>query len=229
METQVYVNPRINQQIYLKDPLASDLGIKMIKSSVEMIHQLGYESFNFKKLGAHINSTEASVYRYFPNKQRILIYLAAWYWESLNYQIKFQTKGVSDPREKLAHSIKILVYITEEMDNHSLLHLSQIQSIVIEQFYKILRTKNITEHNECGYFESFKRLCATLASIINEIDPEFKYPMTMSTSLVEMSINNRFCCNNLPSLTEIKCTKNQRNQIEDMINYFCSRLLKNCD
>ncbi|MDH5608082.1 MAG: TetR/AcrR family transcriptional regulator, partial [Cyclobacteriaceae bacterium] len=40
-----------------------------------MIAQIGFERFNFKKLSTTINSTEASVYRYFKNKHQLLDYL----------------------------------------------------------------------------------------------------------------------------------------------------------
>ena len=37
------------------------------------------EEFTFRKLAQKINTTEASVYRYFENKHRLLIYILAWY------------------------------------------------------------------------------------------------------------------------------------------------------
>lgn len=225
---QVYVNPRINDEIYLKDPIQSELGKKIICNSVEMLQSMGYEKFNFKKLGIAISSNEASIYRYFSNKQNLLVYLSAWYFESQNYAIRLKTKDIVDPREKLRKAIKTLVYISDEMGGQCFLELSKLQSIIIEQFYKIIRTKNITTHNESGYFESFKRLCNTISGFIKEIDPDFEYPITMATSVIEMSINNHYCCNNLPSLTEISCAGNQKEQIEKMMNYWCDRLLENC-
>ncbi len=225
---QVYVNPRINEDIYLKDPIQSDLGKKIIFSSVNLVNTLGFDKFNFKKLGAEIKSTEASIYRYFPNKERLLIYLSAWYWETKNYLIVSKTNSITDPREKLTKAIKALVNVTEEMQSQNILELHQLQAIVTQEFYKITRTKRCSSHNESGYFESFKRLCTSISDIIKEIDPDFKYPITMATSLIEMSISNNFCSSNLPSLTEIQCGEDKRKQIEDMMTYFCERLLVRC-
>jgi len=70
---EVSINPKINSDIFLKNPMDSDLGKKIICSSVKMIDEIGFEKFNFKKLGNEIQSTEASIYRYFSNKNRVLI------------------------------------------------------------------------------------------------------------------------------------------------------------
>ena len=226
---EVYINPRINEDIFLKNPLDSELGKKIISTSVKMIDEVGFSKFNFKKLGLEIESTEASIYRYFPNKHNILVYLSSWYWEFLLYQINIKTKTVEDPREKLKIAISNLVNIPPEGQMHSFLDMYTLQSIINEQFYKIVRTKKISMQNDSGFFESYKRLCSALASLFNNIDSSFKYPMTMATSIVEMSINNTYCSSNLPSLTEIKCGSDQKGQIENMIQYFCERLLDKCE
>jgi len=226
---EVYINPRINQDVYLKNPMDSDLGKKIILAAVDMIDELGFEKFTFKKLGQKINSTEASIYRYFKNKHSMLVYLSAWYWEFLLYHIQVHTKAIEDPRNKLKTAISNLVRIPAAAHSQSILDMHKLQRIVNEQFYKIIRTKSISEQNASGYFESYKKLCSAMASMFNNIDSSFKYPMTMATAVVEMSINNNYCCNHLPSLTEIKCGSNQKDQIEMMIQYFCERLLEKCE
>jgi len=225
---EVSINPKINSDIFLKNPMDSDLGKKIICSSVKMIDEIGFEKFNFKKLGNEIQSTEASIYRYFSNKNRVLIYMSAWYWEFLLYQINVNTQDIEDPKKKLEIAIKVLVNIPSMAQKYSYLDLTTMQRIINEQFYKIVRTKKISVQNDSGFFESYKRLCSALASLFNEIDGSFKYPMTMATTVVEMSINNTYCCSNLPSLTEIKCGDDQKGQIEKMITYFCERLLERC-
>ena len=83
------VNIRIslNPGLYLKDPQESDLGRRIIKHSILLLEELGFEQFNFKKLAEAMGSTEASIYRYFENKHLLLIYLVSWYWEWLSYMI----------------------------------------------------------------------------------------------------------------------------------------------
>ena len=52
--------------------------------------EIGFESFTFKKLAAKIESTEASVYRYFENKHKLLIYLVSWYWNWVEYRLDME-------------------------------------------------------------------------------------------------------------------------------------------
>ena len=77
----------LNKKLYLRDPQDSSLGKRIIKHSILLIDEIGFESFNFKKLAIQMESTEASVYRYFENKHMLLIYLVSWYWEWVSYLI----------------------------------------------------------------------------------------------------------------------------------------------
>ena len=62
----------INEKLYLKDPESSALGKKIIEESILMINEMGFENFNFKKLGSKIGSNESSVYRYFENNMLLV-------------------------------------------------------------------------------------------------------------------------------------------------------------
>ena len=69
--------------------------------SIQLIGRNGFEAFTFKKLAEDIGTTEAGVYRYFENKHRLLIYIVAWYWTWLQYQVMYQTNNINDPIVKL--------------------------------------------------------------------------------------------------------------------------------
>ena len=71
---------QVNEKVYLKDPDSSELGKKIIRGSIDLIDEIGFEQFTFKKLAIKINSTEASVYRYFDSKHTLLVYITLWYW-----------------------------------------------------------------------------------------------------------------------------------------------------
>lgn len=71
---------KINPEVYKKDPLSSELGEKILRQGTELLEELGFEEFTFRKLASRIESTEASIYRYFDNKHNFLAYLTMWYW-----------------------------------------------------------------------------------------------------------------------------------------------------
>ena len=104
----IIVQILINNNLFLRDPEKSDLGRNIINKSIELIDDLGFESFTFKKLAQAIGSTEASIYRYFENKHKLLIYLISWYWGWLEFQIDYSTNGIEDSKEKLKKTIQII-------------------------------------------------------------------------------------------------------------------------
>jgi len=64
----------LNSNLYLKDPKSTELGERIVQRGMEMIDELGLEQFTFRKLANDIGTTETSVYRYFLNKHRLLLY-----------------------------------------------------------------------------------------------------------------------------------------------------------
>ena len=66
----------INEKLYVKDPETSELGRNILKNSILLIDEIGFEAFTFKKLGEKIQSNESSIYRYFENKNKLLVYLS---------------------------------------------------------------------------------------------------------------------------------------------------------
>ena len=76
----LHIQIEVNPNLYSKNPDSTELGRKIISKGIELIHEIGFEAFNFKKLGAVISSPESSIYRYFENKHALLVYLTSWYW-----------------------------------------------------------------------------------------------------------------------------------------------------
>ena len=99
---------QMNECLYLKDPQDTELGRKIVQQSIQMIDELGLEAFTFKKLSLVIDSTEASIYRYFENKHKLLVYLITWYWTWLEYKIEFETNNVADPYLRLSKALRLV-------------------------------------------------------------------------------------------------------------------------
>ncbi len=215
----------LNAGLYIKDPQDSILGRKIIQFSVEMIHAIGFESFNFKKLAAEINSTEASIYRYFENKHLLLLYLVNWYWEWIIYLIQFNTVNVVDAKEKLKIVVHSLVFATTENLMVEFINVNKLHKIVVFEGTKAYHTVEVDKENSIGLFKSYKDLTAMIASIITSVNPEFKYPSTLASNLYEMSNNQLYFANYLPKLTDIHLKTNQETEVEKMLNYFLNKLL----
>lgn len=195
---------RINEKIYVKDPESSDLGRRIIEYSIHMIDDMGFESFTFKKLGAKISSNESSIYRYFENKHKLLLYLTSWYWGWLEYQLVFATNGISNPEEKLARAVEIVTKNTQEDNAFSHINEVLLNRIVINEYSKSYLTKEVDSENKEGYFVIYKRLVNRLKDMIKNLDPTYEYPSSLASTILEGSLHQHFLKNHFSSLTDCR-------------------------
>tara|TARA_R110000744_G_scaffold3795_1_gene14036 strand:- start:70 stop:756 length:687 start_codon:yes stop_codon:yes gene_type:complete len=196
------VQIRINDKLFLKDPESSELGKKIIEISIQMINEMGSESFTFKKLGQSIGSNESSIYRYFENKHKLLLYLASWYWSWLEYQLVFATNSIKNPKEKLLESILIITREIKEDSAFSHINEVLLNKIVINEYSKSYLTKEVDEENKEGYFVIYKRLVSRLRDMIKEVNPGYVYPSSLASTILESGLHQHFLKDHFSSLTD---------------------------
>ncbi len=207
MEIQLQI--KMNEKLFLRDPEQSELGKKIILHSIQLIHLNGFEAFTFKKLAEAIGTTEAGIYRYFENKHRLLIYLTAWYWSWLEYQVSFQTNNIKDPVVKLKMVIHLLATTVEDDIRTSYVDESLLHQIIITEGTKAYLTKRVSEDNKDHLFKPYKDLCAVIGNMILECNPRYKYPKSLASTIIEMAHFQNFFMNNLPSLTDFGKSKDE--------------------
>lgn len=200
---------KMNEALFLRNPESSELGKNILKHSIQLIHKAGFESFTFKKLAEDIGTTEAGIYRYFENKHKLLVYLTAWYWGWLEFQISFHTNNIKDPTDKLKRVIKLLATAVEDDEQTNHINESLLHQIVIAEGSKAYLTKQVDEDNRQQFFKPYKDLCAVVANIILECSPKYKYPKSLASTIIEMAHFQNFFMNNLPSLTDFGETKEE--------------------
>ncbi len=200
---------KMNEDLFLRNPEQTELGKNIIKHSIQLIEKDGFEAFTFKKLAEDIGTTEAGIYRYFENKHRLLLYIIAWYWSWLEYQISFQTNNVTDPVVKLKKVIKLLATTVQDDAKTSHVNESLLHQIIISEGSKAYLTKQVGEDNKHQFFKPYKDLCAVIGDIILECSPKYKYPRSLATTIIEMAHFQNFFMNNLPSLTDFGKNKEE--------------------
>lgn len=200
MKLQVQI--MMNDALFVRNPETSELGRKMVKHSIQLIHKHGFEAFTFKKLAEDIGTTEAGVYRYFENKHKLLVYITAWYWGWLEFQIRFQTNNIASPEDKLRRIIKLLASTIEDDEQTSHVDESLLHQIIIAEGSKAYLTKQVGEDNKQHFFKPYKDLCAMIGNIITECNPHYKYPRSLASTIVEMAHFQNFFMKNLPALTD---------------------------
>lgn len=222
----IHLQIKMNEKLFLRDPEESALGKKIIQNSIQLIYKNGFETFTFKKLALDIGSTEAGIYRYFENKQRLLIYLTAWYWSWLQYQVTFSTNNIKDPAIKLKKVIQLLASTKKEKTSHTHVDKNILHQITITEGTKTYLTKRVSEDNKDQLFKPYKDLCAIIGNIILECNPNYQYPKSLASTIVEVAHFQHFFMKNLPSLTDFADRKDEDEMMRFLENLVFSSLEK---
>jgi len=200
---------KMNEALFLRNPEQSELGRKIIQHSIQLIDKNGFEFFTFRKLAEDIGTTEAGIYRYFENKHKLLVYLTAWYWGWLEFQISFQTNNITDPIVKLKKVVTLLATTVQDDQLTTYVDESALHQIVISEGSKAYLTKHVGQDNKQQFFKPYKDLCAVIGNIILECNAAYKYPKSLASTIIEMAHFQNFFMNNLPSLTDFGKTKDE--------------------
>lgn len=203
----VKIHIDVDEKFFLKSPNSSELGLKIIRHSIEMIDEIGFEAFTFKKLGSQIGASEPSVYRYFESKHKLLLYLLAWYWNWMDYNIMLATHNVASPEERLRIALRLISQPIQKDPNFEHIDETALYRIVVAESSKVYLMKTVDKDNKEGLFISYKRLCNRVSSIVTEVNPEYPYPNALISTVVESSHDQKFFAEHLPSLTDIKESK----------------------
>ncbi|MEZ0483694.1 TetR/AcrR family transcriptional regulator [Fibrella aquatica] len=205
MEYSVQV--RMNEKLFLRDPEQSELGRRIIRQGILLISEIGFEETTFRKLADRMGTKEASIYRYFENKHRLLVYLIAWYWQWLDFQVMFETNNLTDCREKLERVLRVLLQTNistpatpDDID------LGALHNIVICEASKAYLTRHVTEDNRQQLFKPYKDLTARIANLILDFRPDYPYARSRASSIIETAHYQSFFMRYLPSLTDFKGT-----------------------
>lgn len=222
---QLEVRIKMNDKLYLRNPEESVLGKKIVKHGLSLINKLGFEDFTFKKLATEVNTTEASIYRYFENKHKLLVYLITWYWSFLEYKVLFSVNNITDPVLKLKTIVKIITEEpAKEIDQTDFISESESYKLVIWEGSKAYLTRNVSKDNKDRLFKPYKDLCERLSSIMKECNPKYKFPHSLASTILEMAHSQKFFKQNLPALTDFPKEEDDKNVINFLESLLFSAL-----
>lgn len=191
----------INDTLYMKDPNSSSLGTRIIKEGISLLDEVGFEQFTFKKLALRIETTEASVYRYFESKHQFLLYLINWYWGMIEYRLAFETANIYDAKVKLKKAIHLLTSIPDPEVEMVFDAEVKLKRVVINEASKVYFTKEVDKENEHGAYAVYKSIVSKVVEILEEINPNYPYGAMLVTTIIESSNQQRFFGEHLPRLT----------------------------
>jgi AcrR family transcriptional regulator len=194
---------QLSDKLYVRDPLKTETGKAIISNSVHLIGDLGFDNVTFRKIAEQMKSTEATIYRYFENKFRLLQYLADWYWTAMNFEIEFHLNNVTDAEEKLKICLQLLAGARKPVNvspiDHQMLH-----RIVIAEFDKTYLYRSIDRDYKNGLLGPFNDTCKTIADIVREINPKYAFPHSLVSTAISAAIQQIYFSRHMPLLSDIK-------------------------
>lgn len=215
----------ISNGLYHRDPQGTDFGQKILKHSVLLIDELGFESFTFKKLAKEISSTETSIYRYFENKHMLLVFLCSWYAEWVAYLIQINTMNINDPSDRLKVVLHNVVAASSENILTEYINENVLHKIIVKEGAKAYHTIAVDKENKKGLFLSHKNLISIIEKHIGDVNSEFPYKKSLASNLYEMANNQIYFSEHLPGLSDIGKKDKNHKSLEKMLNFYTSKLL----
>jgi AcrR family transcriptional regulator len=219
MSVALHISP--NPSLFIRDPQSTPTGRNLLRYAVPLMEKLGFEKFTFRKLAAEMGASEITIYRYFENKHKLLLYLLSWYWEWVKYAILLNTQNVDSAEERLRIAIRTVIEsnrrdpLVEYMDEEALF------SVVVEESEKAYHTKYVDQENKEGYFLTLKSLKSEIAGIIQAIRPSYPYTNSLASTILEMSSSLRFYAQHLPSLSDVT----ELNELDDQLYFYLESLV----
>ncbi|MDC1235557.1 TetR/AcrR family transcriptional regulator, partial [Flavobacteriaceae bacterium] len=195
------------------------LGKNIITQGMELIHEMGFDGFTFKKLGTHIGSNESSIYRYFENKHKFLLYLSSWYWAWVEYNLVMETHSITDPKEKIIQAVTVLTRKVDNDSSNTPINLVLIHKIMISEFSKSFLTKSVDQENEQGLFVAYKRVHSRLQGFIKVANPSYNFSASLANTILAGVLQQYYYKDHFPSLTD--CS-----DINEPCNYYINLIYK---
>lgn len=215
----------VNEKLCLRNPQRTELGRRILKNSILLIDEIGFERFTFKKLAERIQSTEASIYRYFESKYLLLLYLVNWYWEWVKFCIDLRIMNIKNPEERLKLIIGTIVDSTKRNASVDFIDEDVLHRIVVAEGSKAYHNKEVDAQNREGFFLSYKTLSQKIVEVVKEINPAFPYPRALASNLLEMANNHIYFAEHLPRLTDINKEHDILKQVEELLQFFAFKLI----
>lgn len=195
---------KIHEGLFLKNPDSSDLGRIIVRSGLKLMSELGFEQFTFRKLSIEVGSPESTIYRYFENKHKFLLYLLSLYWSWLEYRIVVAITNIDSAEERMRRAIRVLVsnhdpnFVLDDLD------MKALTSVAVAESTKAILTKMVDEENKMGFFSVYQRLVKRVSDIAKELNPHFIFGKTLVSTIIESAHLQRFYAAHLPSICDFE-------------------------
>ena len=190
---------------------------QILAVALQLAQQQDLAALSLRQLAKELGISPTSLYRYFENKHKLLLYLASWFWGWLEYKMVFATYRTPHSREKLKQAIAILTQPVEKDAAFSHIDEVLLNKIVINEYSKSYLTKEVDQENKEGYFIIYKRLANCLRDMIIAVNKDYHYPSSLASTILEGGLHQHFLAAHFPALTNCNATTTPTHYFTDLV------------
>ena len=111
--------------------------------------------------------------------------------------------NVIDSMERLKIALRILTEEIVEDHDFAIINEVKLSNIVINESSKVYMHKEVEVCNELGFYFQYKKVVQKVSELILNINPAYKYPHMLVTTVVEGVHYQRYFSSHLPRLTDV--------------------------
>jgi AcrR family transcriptional regulator len=144
-----------------------------------------------KVLSFRVGCTEAAIYRYFENKNKLLLYFINWYWGWLEHNLVYGTANLKNPEGKLKMAITLLVEGPMYKENFYL-NINALRKVVFEESTKSFMNQELKKQRNGRMMHQYYDFSYRLKDLIILYKPDYPFPKALISTFIWSSILNNF-------------------------------------
>jgi hypothetical protein len=119
----------------------------------------------------------------------------------MEYRLILEITNIPSPTVRLEKSIALVLSNTNKNLIIEDVDMNKLHQIIISESIKTYLNKDVDNANKEGAFLNYKQFVERISKIINEINPNYKYPQMLLTTIIEGAHLQSFFGEHLPRLT----------------------------
>ena len=116
-----------------------------------------------------------------------------------------ESRSQHQNREK---AIQLLTEQVKEDSSFTFINEVLLNKIIITESAKAYYTIDVDKENEKGLYKSYKRVVQRVCDLVLEVNPQFKYPHMLISTIIEGAHHQNYFSKHLPALTDVEEGKN---------------------
>jgi hypothetical protein len=121
----------------------------------------------------------------------------------MEYRLQLATANVVSAEERLRLALREVTQRIRKDESTPRIDEEALYRVVVAESSKVYLHADVDAENREGMFRSYKRLCRTVADLIVEVNPAYRWPVALVSTVMESSHMQKYFAEHLPSLTEV--------------------------